>query len=53
MYKRYYFCGWIKQQVRLCKINCDASLKENSSIGVGFIIRNSVSEIIGPDVDRF
>lgn len=43
---------WKKPPVGMVKINCDASVKRNGFIGVGYIIRNSAGDIIGSGFNR-
>lgn len=43
---------WKKPPPTALKVNCDASVKSNDFVGIGFVIRDSVGKVFGASIDR-
>lgn len=43
---------WQKPPSDVLKINCDASVRGNGFVGIGFVIRNNLGKVRGAGVDR-
>lgn len=44
---------WVRPEFGTFKVNCDASVRRNGFVGVGFIVRDDQGGVIGSGVNRF
>lgn len=43
---------WCKPPLNSMKVNCDASVRDNGFVGIGFVVHNSLGDVFGAGIDH-